>query len=193
MEAIENILHFIVRIKEFYMKRNKIVSIIGLLIITVSFVAIAAGCSSTYKIEGVWKVEKAVTTTTVGTGTPTTDTTTYPIKDLNNISTDTYYCFTKKNIVYEVTSRSGVPTDHASEANGKFRSVPMLYDVCGDVIVFQNGSGKTTFKIKKDVATLTTVETTGSGIYKTVKTTVLTLKKSKDIKLKEVEALPEGR
>ncbi len=54
MEAIENILHFIVRIKEFYMKRNKIVSIIGLLIITVSFVAIAAGCSSTYKIEGVY-------------------------------------------------------------------------------------------------------------------------------------------
>ncbi len=121
----------------------------------------------------------------------TTDTTTYPIKDLNNISTDTYYCFTKKNIAYEVTSISGVPTDHPSKANGKFRSVPMLYDVRGDVIVFDNGSGKMTFKIKKDVATVTAVKTTGSGIYKTVTTTVLTLKKSKDIKLKEVETLPE--
>lgn len=102
--------------KEFYIKHKNKFYIIGMLIFTIGIIALSSGCSQTRKIQGIRQL-----TGETANGTSIT---------LPDFIT-TYYCFTKKNLMY-IVIKSG---------SGLKRSEPIAYTVDGNKLIISTGEG----------------------------------------------------
>ncbi|QOW61396.1 hypothetical protein [Treponema pedis] len=120
------------------MKHKNKVSIIGMLIFAIGIIALFSGCSSAYKIQGVWEL-----TGSQKEGIPQDKT--------------LYLCFTSTNRVYKAVK----------DSSGLRRTEPVAYTVDGNKLKI-DGQKEATFVISGTTATFSDSDGTTAFYFKKV-------------------------